>query len=304
MRFFKLFPLILLVAAGFLFLFQLSDLLSPSKTSKAIPIGEWCYKPENCKSFVFIIFSRNNEKYCEKNIQSIFEQTYSNYRIIYINDGSTDGTLQKVDALISLQNKKEKCTLISNTTSLGKVANWHRAIHLCSDEEIVVLLDGHDWLSHDQVLLWLNSCYDDSRVWMTYGSACEFPSYKRPKTRREIPQRVHKRHSYRALSKKIFLISHLKTAYAGLLKKIKLEDLQMNGEFLPAAAEEAFMLPAIEMAKEHAHFIRDILCIFNRKEVAYDDLRPDLLQHCKQYICSLSPYSPIESERDFLREGR
>ncbi len=300
MRFFKLFPLALIAATGFFFLFQLSNLFSPVSKNKSIPLGEWHHKPENSKSFVFIIFSRNNQKYCEKNLQSIFEQTYPHYRIIYISDGSTDGTIEKVDTFASMQNEKEKFTFIHNDTPLGKVESWYRAIHLCSNEEIVILLDGHDWLSHDQVLQWLNSCYDNSQIWMTYGSACEYPSYKRTKARREIPQATHKCHGYRGLSKKKFLLSHLKTGYAGLFKKIKLEDLQMNGEFFPAAAEEAFMLPVIEMAKEHAHFIRDILCIFNWKEAANTDLCFDL-KHCKQYICNLSPYSPIENQRDFLK---
>ena len=47
------------------------------------------------KKFVFIIPSYNNTKNIEKNLNVIREQTYKNWRIIYINDCSTDDTGKK-----------------------------------------------------------------------------------------------------------------------------------------------------------------------------------------------------------------
>ena len=41
-----------------------------------------------------IIPCYNCEKYIEENIQSILKQTYKNFEVIYINDGSKDNTLE------------------------------------------------------------------------------------------------------------------------------------------------------------------------------------------------------------------
>ena len=47
-------------------------------------------------NFVFIIPSYNNEKYYKKNLDSVINQTYKNWRIIYIDDASTDNTFELV----------------------------------------------------------------------------------------------------------------------------------------------------------------------------------------------------------------
>ena len=54
------------------------------KFNKFMPIEE--------KNFVFIVPSYNNSEWYIKNISSIFNQNYSNYRVIYIDDASTDNT--------------------------------------------------------------------------------------------------------------------------------------------------------------------------------------------------------------------
>ena len=44
------------------------------------------------RSIVVIIPSYNNVRWVEKNLMSVFEQKYENFRVIYIDDCSTDGT--------------------------------------------------------------------------------------------------------------------------------------------------------------------------------------------------------------------
>jgi glycosyltransferase involved in cell wall biosynthesis len=48
----------------------------------------------NFNKFVFIIPSYNNSDWYEYNIKSIAKQHYDNWRAIYIDDASTDGTLK------------------------------------------------------------------------------------------------------------------------------------------------------------------------------------------------------------------
>src|SRR5258708_6051747 len=43
-------------------------------------------------AMAIVIPSYNNEKWYEKNLQTVLNQQYSNYRILYVNDCSTDDT--------------------------------------------------------------------------------------------------------------------------------------------------------------------------------------------------------------------
>lgn len=251
--------------------------------------------PSGKNAFVFIIPSYNNAKYCERNLRSVFDQTYSNYRVIYVDDGSSDGTADLVEEWVEKAGMGSKFTLIRNPENLGALANLYTAIQLCKDDEIAIILDGDDWLAHDHVLYWLAAYYDDPNVWMTYGSTCEYPSYNRHEVHHGFSKKVHKKHNYRQVTQKKFLIAPLRTAYAGLLKRVKKQDLQREGKFLPATYDQALMIPAIEMAKEHAHFIQDVLYIYNRETPLSDDkVRLNVQKECKQYVLNLPPYDPID----------
>ncbi len=50
---------------------------------------------------------------------------------------------------------------------MGPPANNDRRVRLCHPEEIVVLVDGDDFLAHAEVLTRLNTIYQDPDVWLT-----------------------------------------------------------------------------------------------------------------------------------------
>ena len=57
---------------------------------------------------------KNGEKYIENTIKSVLNQTYSDYEIILVDDGSTDSSINKV---LALENKA--ITLIKNHKNIG-----------------------------------------------------------------------------------------------------------------------------------------------------------------------------------------
>src|ERR1700722_4220258 len=130
------------------------------------------------KPFVIVIPSYNNSAFCKKNLHSVLEQKYQNYRVIYIDDCSTDDTFAKVKDLIEKSGKKERFTLIHNETNRGALANFYHAIHSCQDNEIIVALNGDDFFAQEGVLTKLNRVYAQDDVWMTYGNYLDYPSYK------------------------------------------------------------------------------------------------------------------------------
>lgn len=246
------------------------------------------------KPFVIIVPSYNNSRFVERNLQSIFAQRYTNYRIIYIDDHSTDQTYDLAKALIAQLGQAKRTTLIRNSTNVGALANLYRAIHSCLGEEIVLLVDGDDCLAHEEVLSTLNAVYTDPSVWMTYGNYLDYPSFTQdPIICKPIPRNVIKRNTFR---KKEWMSSHLRTFYASLFQAIKLIDLFYKGRCFPIGGDLALMFPMLEMAGTHARYLPDILYLYNRTNPLNDHkINFAFQQECAQTIRSRKPYQRLDS---------
>lgn len=271
-----------------------------------VPPSKWAGKREGAshfaveehKPFVIVVASYNNADWVEKNLRSIFEQKYDNYRVIYINDASKDATFAKVKKCIAKYEQWHRVELIHNEFNRGAAANIYRAVHSCLDEEIVVLLDGDDWFPHEHVLERLNEAYADPAVWLTYGSYVEYPSYSYTVANfsQELPMKVIEKNSVRAFTKQHWYLSHLRTFYSSLFKKIKVADLLYEGKYFDAAYDLAFMLPMVEMAGSHTHFMKEILCIYNRtSNFKESKIRAKRQQQISKYILDMPCYSPLVS---------
>lgn len=207
------------------------------------------------KHFVILMCGFNTEKYVEKALQSVLEQEYTNYRLIYIDDASQDNSYHLVKT--TLEKKKQiENLLIQNPVNVGAMANLKRGFDLCKDHEIIVHLDADDLLTHPYVLKKLNEIYANPDIWLTYGSYLDIPTHAPGKFARPIPKNILQKGKIR---KHPWSSSHLRTYYAALAKKIRIEDLKIDGKFLPSTSDLATMYPMIEMAGTHAYFVPECL---------------------------------------------
>lgn len=231
------------------------------------------------RRFVVVATGYNNGAFVERMLESVFAQQYDDYRLIYIDDASTDGSYELARDTIYTSLQSKKVTLIKNERSLGLLANWVRAIQSCQDDEIVVLLNGEDALAHEWVFATLNRYYVDPDLWLTYGQYLEFPTFQlglsRPYKTNEIDR----------LREAPFVASHLKTFYAGLFRKIKETEVS-----LAEAPDLAIMLPMLEMARGHFQFIPDVLYLSHQR-VSRDE-SPN-----EEAVRKLKPYAEIASWR-------
>ena len=276
------------------------------------------------KEMVIIIPSYNNEKWTKSNLRSVIEQNYRNFRIIYINDCSSDSTgklVEKYTKNLTLrafrsfcfeQKEKEEIsetvdrlkekidsqktffTLVNNSKRCGALANLYRAIHSCKDHEIVVLVDGDDWLYHKNVLQTLNALYSSNEIWMTHGKLMAYPrgctNWCEP-----IPEELIQRNAIRQFK----CPSHLRTFYAWLFKKIALKDLLLDGEFFSATSDMAIMFPITEMAAERHYFVDQTNYVYNEKNPINDNkTKKELQRNLEVYIRNMPPYMRLESPED------
>jgi len=256
------------------------------------------------KPIVIVIPSYNNKNWYEKNLDSVFNQNYENYKVIYIDDASLDGTGQLVERYIKSKNQehkiKQKITLIKNKKNYGALANIYKAVHTCQDKTIIITLDGDDWLQNNQVLQKINQAYEDKNVWITYGQYEELHYSKKHKkyfTRqgqcKQIQPNIVRAHAYRESE---WVSSQLRTFYAGLFKNIKLQDLLAAESFYKVSWDMAFMMPMLEMAQGKFKFIDDILYIYNCINPLNDfKIRLQQQLHISYVIRAKEKYAPLAS---------
>ena len=114
---------------------------------------------------VVVIPSYNNAHYIERTLNSVFSQDYTNYRVVFIDDGSSDDSVQVMHRYIEENGVADKITFIENDRRWRKLRNVYYAIHRhCADNEVVVMLDCDDFLAHQGVFKMINDLYADPDV--------------------------------------------------------------------------------------------------------------------------------------------
>lgn len=242
------------------------------------------------KPIVVLITSYNNSEWHDWNLSSVFAQIYSNYRIIYIDDYSTDDTYALVMEKIKRSGFEDRTNLIHNNTHRGVLANIYTAVHTCSDNEIIVILDGDDAFAHPNVLARINKAYHNSNVWLTYGQYIESTTQKIGKCA-PIPSPCVRWNAYREYP---WVTSHVRTYYAWLFKKINQKDLMHKNNFFPVAIDLAMMFPMLEMAGGRFEFINELLYVYNTANRLNNfKLRRKQQLACEQIIRRLPRYMPL-----------
>jgi len=225
------------------------------------------------KPIIVVIASYNNSQWYKKNIDSVFNQHYSNYKVVYIDDCSPDGTGDLVASYIHEIGQEHRFVLVKNEERKLKMANTYMAYHTyCEDDEIVVELDGDDWLSHNEVFSKINNLYLRDDIWMTYGHFMEWPT-NIPQKMRAVPQSAIDNNTVKKLPGA--LCAGLRTYYAWLVKRVKLEDLLYKGRFLPFSSDVVIMFRMFEMAGNRFAFVTDDMFLQHNVATPLNDHKVD-----------------------------
>jgi glycosyltransferase involved in cell wall biosynthesis len=197
---------------------------------------------------------------------TLMNQNYDNYQVIFIDDCSTDGSLDK------LPREDKKSIIISNSVRKTALENIHHAIMKnCHPDDIVVLVDGDDWLPNRKTLSYINDFYNENDCWIMYGQASWTDGRRGFAT-------AYSEEDFKNIRKAPFKVSHIRTFRAGLYQKIKEQDHEFScmkdsdGYFYKMTYDVAIMFPLLEMAgREKVSFNDTILYIYNRNNPISDD---------------------------------
>lgn len=115
----------------------------------------------------------NNAKFrLEYNLNSIFQQNYTNYFVVIINDASTDGSDELFRKYLHFyQISKEKYVYIENKVRHTALENIYTATHFyCSQDSVVLNLDGDDEFIGKNVLKMFNTGYQRTKAGVLYSN--------------------------------------------------------------------------------------------------------------------------------------
>jgi glycosyltransferase involved in cell wall biosynthesis len=205
----------------------------------------------------------NCENYIEQCLASIMGQTHKNFKCYITDDLSTDNSVKLVKKMIE---GDDRFILIQNTEKLYQPGNYDQVIRNnldISDNEIIVEIDGDDWLPTSKVLEKIHQIYLDDNVWITNGSF----RYSNGTNGFSSKQNLDI-----DLRKSRMTCSHMRTWRAFLWRKIKQEDLKdENDEYWKVTGDLAFMFPMLEMSgEEHYKFVEEIMYVYNEQNPLND----------------------------------
>lgn len=117
------------------------------------------------KRFSVIICAYNIEAYVSKAIESVLNQTFKDYELILVNDGSKDNTLNILKEYESKNGDRIK--VIDNVINLGLSKSRNIAISQANGEYIVHL-DGDDLFYEPDTLKKINNTIGEDGADVTY----------------------------------------------------------------------------------------------------------------------------------------
>lgn len=100
----------------------------------------------------------NVENYLKKNLDSIFCQSYSNFEVIAVNDGSTDSSLKILEEY--KDKYKDKLTIINQKN--GGISNARNNGLKYASGDYIIFLDSDDFIEEDMFRDMLNLCVKDN----------------------------------------------------------------------------------------------------------------------------------------------
>lgn len=211
--------------------------------------------------FKIVVPSFNSVDFLPKTLASIEEQEFEDFDVCVIDDGSTLPKQREIIADFAGRNNWKTVYHEKNEGALKGLLDGIPLLN-CHDEDVIVVVDGDDWLAHPNVLQKLAQVYAQNDVWLTWGQCEIYPTGKTPMYYAQpIPDMVIEQQLYRDIP---WVFWHPGTFKYLLWRQIRDEDLRdANGEYFRVMKDKATLFPMLEMAGKRVKFIDETLYIYN-----------------------------------------
>ena len=216
--------------------------------------------------FYIVTLCYNCEEYINDCLESIVTQQYDNYKVIIIDDASSDGTVKRIKDFLNKHNHfNDRFNLIENSERKGPLANHIQSLEVeeIKDNDIILHLDGDDLLTCSTSLSIINKNYaNNPNHLISYGD------YESATGKESICKPWQSNISVSEYIAPIgWIFSHIRTFKYMLWKYIdkKLSFYDEEGKIFTSAGDVAIMKPLLELAG------RKRTMFFNKKMYYYRD---------------------------------
>jgi glycosyltransferase involved in cell wall biosynthesis len=116
-----------------------------------------------------IVPTYNSKKFILSTIKSVFDQTYKNWRLIVIDDASTDGTTEVLENLYKKLKKKKNFLFYRNRINKGQAFSRNLGLKI-SKSKFIAFLDSDDFWSKNKLKKQIQFMTKNSylRIYNTY----------------------------------------------------------------------------------------------------------------------------------------
>ena len=232
--------------------------------------------PKGVHSLKIVIPFYNAEKWLSKCIKSLKMQDYRHFECFLVDDTSSDSSYNTAKHAIG---SDKRFKLVKNKKKRYALENISRTIEKadCKDNDVIIIIDGDDWLASSYSLSTLACAYDEKDCLMTYGSYIYNPTGQRGIEPSQYPDEVIKNNLFR---EDAWRASHLRSFKYSLWKNLNQDDLKdEEGNYYAMAYDQAIMLPLLEMASTRSKYIEETLYVYNKD----NPLNVDKIKAKQQY---------------------
>jgi glycosyltransferase involved in cell wall biosynthesis len=236
-----------------------------------------------------LVAMRNASAYLPRCIESLQAQSFSSFHAYVVDDFSDDGSDVVARGLTAGDPRFE---VVRNSRRIYVAGNYQQILRRgeIDDDDVVVTVDGDDWLPDEHVFARIVEAYADPEVWMTWGS---FIGLRHGRYWRGVSDPVP---DVTKLRTEDFRTSHLRTWKVFLWRAIRDEDLRgPSGEYWPGGADLAYLFPMLEMATNaHARHLPDVNYVYNfDNPLCSSTSRRDVVDRCVSLIRAKPSYPPF-----------
>jgi glycosyltransferase involved in cell wall biosynthesis len=115
---------------------------------------------QRAKVKVFVAFG-DSGPHLDSCIERLLSQTCTPLEIVFVDLGATDGSDRKIPV------EDPRVTLVSLSKPGESIYSF--VAELCDENDVVLLLNGRDWLASEEALAQLQQCFADPGCLVTYG---------------------------------------------------------------------------------------------------------------------------------------
>ena len=191
--------------------------------------------------FVVVTPTYNCADSINQTIKSVYSQSYNNWRMIIIDDMSSDNTARVCSEIAETLGVSDRIRVITRYEKYGETRNTIDVCENIDDNAVVVRLDGGDWLTDLDCFYFLDRIYSESVdpavVWTGHRWSFTGTNISGPLDPTVSP--------YQQPWKSSHLKTFRKNAMNGINKKNYMDE---DDKWIVIACDQAVFLPMLEKA--------------------------------------------------------